>query len=113
MPMIAVIFAASVFWAQFLQLYLSNNIAAVFLAFGLASGSYFTYLFAISHLANRWLRTKQCNDCHEPLISVGGGFIDGAEPSLKELSMYLFVVSLPLFSWMIFGSGSSLPLLPS
>ena len=113
MPMLAVVFAATYFWAQVILLYLNSKIAAYGLALGLSSGSYFVYLFAISHLANRWLRTKQCEKCHEPLTSVGGGFVDGTEPSLRELSIYLFVVSLPLGSWIILGNGSLFSLHPS
>lgn len=113
MPMLAVVFAATYFWAQVILLYMNSTPGAYTLALALSSGSYFIYLFAISHFANRWLRTKQCEDCNEPLKSVGGAFIDGTEPSLQELSIYLFVISLPLCSWVILGDGSLFSLHPS
>ena len=95
-PAAAVIFTAAFFWSQILPQFIPYTLIAYPAAFLCSGGFFLCGAYVAYRSANPWLQHKVCEDCRAALHSEGGAFVDGVEPGLQELLIYVFVILVPL-----------------
>ena len=98
-PMAAVALSAGQFWGKVLSHFCASLVLAYTSGLLISLLSIIGGLIALSHISNRWLKTKQCEQCGQTLKGVGSGFVSDTLPTRNELVVYVLSVSIPLVSW--------------
>ena len=99
-PMLIVIITSTVIWAgnisEFFKLKSIWLLLALLLGFVLTIGIFFLTFLLLQNAFVPWAKRMKCPECGGDLESTGGGFIDGVNPGLQELLLYIIVTVLPL-----------------
>lgn len=95
-PILAVIIFSSALWGSVFDALWESRLMALFLGF-VCGIAIFTGLFSlIDSFERRECRKGVCGKCGAKLEMVGGGFVDGGAPSMKEILIYVLSLVIPL-----------------
>ena len=97
--MAAVALSAGQFWGKVLCHFTTSLFLAYTSGIGISVLSIIVGVMALSQFSNRWLKTKQCEQCGQFLKGVGSGFVSDTLPTRNELIVYVLVLSIPLAIW--------------